>query len=183
MQTLETKTTVFEKGGPENTDTTLALALERARERGIRDVVVASSSGATGARAVEVFAGFNVIAVNGIYVEKLEEAHRHTIEEGGGRVLFHGHAFGMLGRAVKNKLGPLQVDEVIAHVLRLFGQGVKVAAEVTCMATDAALITPGTEVMAIGGSGQGADTSVILTAVHTQDFFDTRFLEIVCKPR
>lgn len=183
MNAVETTTTWFLKGGPENTDATLALAHARALQLGLRHVVVASSSGATGERAAKLFAGFEVIVVNGLYPEKLLPAHRAVIEAAGGRILFAGHAFGMLGRAVKKAFGTMQVDEVVAHVLRLFGEGVKVAAEVTCMAADAALVPPGTEVMAIGGSGRGADTAVVIRAAHTQEFFALRMVEIVCKPR
>ena len=180
---MDTRTVYFEKAGPENTEAALALARERAKALGIRHVIVASSCGDTGARAAKLFADLNVIVVNGIYPERLVAEHRTAIEERGGRILCTGHAFGMLGRAVKKKLGAVQVDAVIAQVLKLFGEGTKVAAEITCLATDAALVSPGTEVMAIGGSGRGADTAVVIRAAHTQDFFDTRMLEIVCKPR
>jgi hypothetical protein len=98
-------------------------------------------------------------------------------------VLFTGHAFGMLGRAVNRRFGAIQVDEIIAHVLRLLSQGVKVGCEVTCMAADAGLIKAGEEVIAIGGSASGADSAVVLRASNTHTFFDTRILEIICKPR
>jgi hypothetical protein len=183
MAGRETVTVYFERGGPADTDRTLALARARADELGIRDILVASSSGDTGARAAKVFAGRNLIVVNGLYPDKLDDAHRQAIEDAGARILFCGHAFGMLGRAVKKKFGAIQVDEIVAHVLRLFSEGVKVAAEITCMATDASLITPGSEVMAIGGSGRGADTAAVIRAARTQEFFDIRILEIICKPR
>jgi hypothetical protein len=183
MSLPETKTVYFAKGGPENTDATLALAMERAVQLGLRDIVVASTSGATGARAATLFAGFNVIVVNGIYPEKLDATQRQTLEAAGARLVFSGHAFGMLGRAVKRKLGAVQVDEIIALTLKAFSEGVKVAAEVSCMAVDAGLVAPGTEVMAIGGSGRGADSAVVIRAAHTQDFFDLRVVELVCKPR
>jgi hypothetical protein len=183
MPAIETRTIYFDKPGPENTEATLRAALERAGQLGLRQVVVASSSGETGARAAAVFSGFALVVVNGLYPEELQSGHRTVIEATGGRLVFAGHAFGMLGRAVKKKLGPVQVDELIAQVLRLFGEGVKVAAEVTCMAVDAGLVRPGTEVMAIGGTGSGADTAVVIRAAHTQEFFETRLLEVVCKPR
>ncbi len=183
MSFPEARTVYFEKGGAGNTDATLALAMERALQLGLRDIVVASTSGATGARAATLFAGFNVIVVNGIYPEKLKAEHRQTIEAAGGRVVFAGHAFGMLGRAVKRKLVTVQADEIIAQVLKVFSEGTKVAAEVSCMAVDAALVAPGTEIIAIGGSSGGADTAVVIRAAHTQDFFDLRVVELVCKPR
>ena len=48
MANLECKTVYFEKSGRDNTDLTLKLAKVRAEELGIRNVVVASSTGVTG---------------------------------------------------------------------------------------------------------------------------------------
>jgi hypothetical protein len=72
---------------------------------------------------------------------------------------------------------------VIAHVLRLFSQGVKVGCECACMAADAGLIRSGAEVISIGGSGRGADSAIVLKASNTHTFFETRVLEVICKPR
>ncbi|MFI5342449.1 MAG: hypothetical protein ACHQ7N_21775, partial [Candidatus Methylomirabilales bacterium] len=88
-----------------------------------------------------------------------------------------------LGRAVNKKFGAIQLDEVIAHTLRVVGAGVKVGCEIVCMATDAGLIRAGQDVIAIGGSEQGADTAVVIKASNTHRFFDTRVREIICKPR
>ncbi|MBT7164953.1 MAG: hypothetical protein HN904_19405 [Victivallales bacterium] len=84
---------------------------------------------------------------------------------------------------MRKKLGAVQADEIIAQTLKLFGEGMKVAAEVACMAADASLVAPGEEVMAVGGTGRGADAAMVIRAAQTQDFFDMRILEIVCKPR
>ena len=180
---MEAQTSYFDKAGTGNTDEVLALAKARAEELGIRHLVVASSTGDTGARAARLCPELTVIAVNGLYPEKIDAAHRAAIEAAGGTILCTGHAFGMLGRAVRKKLGAVQADEIIAQTLKLFGEGMKVAAEVTCMATDASLVAPGEEVMAVGGTGRGADAAMVIRAAQTQDFFDMRILEIVCKPR
>lgn len=184
--TSETKTVYFAQRGPENTDETLRLAKERAEALGIRDIVVASYSGYTGVKASEVFKGYNLVVVAGaVRPDKppMPDEKRALIEANGAKVLFAGHAFGMLGRAVNRKFNAIQVDELIAHVLRLFSEGVKVGCEIACMAADAGLIPTGGEVIAIGGSGRGADTAIVLKPSNTQSFFDTRILEIICKPR
>jgi hypothetical protein len=185
----ETKTVYFGGRGPEYTEETLRLAKERAEALGIRDVVVASYTGETGAKACRVFEGYNVVVVAGVYgfrepnQVRMQPDHGATIERYGGRILYTGHAFGMLGRSVNRRFGAIQVDEVIAHVLRLFSQGLKVGCEISCMAADAGLIRSGEEAIAIGGSGRGADTAIVLKASNTHAFFDTRILEIICKPR
>ena len=186
---METQTIYFEGRGPEYTDETLRLAKARADALGIRDVVVASYTGETGARACQVFAGCNVVVVAGVYgfrepnQVRMEPEHKAAIEAAGVRILHTGHAFGMLGRSVHKRFGAIQVDEVIAHVLRLFSQGVKVGCECACMAADAGLIRSGEEALSIGGSGRGADSAVVLRASNTHTFFETRVLEVICKPR
>ena len=114
---METKTSYFDKAGREQTDEVLALAKARAEELGIRHLVVASSTGDTGARAATLCPELVVIAVNGLYPEKIDEAHRAAIEAAGGTILCTGHAFGMLGRAVRKKLGAVQADEIIEQTL------------------------------------------------------------------
>ena len=53
----------YDSPGRNNTEETMKVALERARALGIRDIVVASTTGATGAKACEIFKGFNVVVV------------------------------------------------------------------------------------------------------------------------
>jgi hypothetical protein len=186
---LESTILYFEDGGPEYTAPTLQAAHRRASRLGIRDIVVASYTGGTGARASEIFKDFNLIVVGGVYGFRkpnsvaMTHDNRSTIEANGGTILFAGHAFGMLGRAVKSRFGAIQVDEIVANVLRLFSQGIKVGCEITCMAADAGLVKAGSEVVAIAGTGQGADSAAVLQASNTHTFFDTRILELICKPR
>jgi hypothetical protein len=186
---MEALTTWLEAGGPASTDRTLQLARDRAAAIDARHIVVASYSGQTGARAAELFRGKNLVVVGGVYGfrepnrAQMQSGHRSVIETAGGRVLFAGHAFGMIGRAVNKKFGAIQADELVANVLRLFSQGLKVACEISCMAVDAGLVPAGEETVAIAGTGQGADTAIVLRPANTHLFFDTRILEIICKPR
>lgn len=179
----------FDKRGPDCTAETLALAKARADALGIRDIIVASTSGATGARAAQVFQGYNLVVVTHSTgfkrpnFQELADEHRATIERLGGRILTAQHAFGGVGRAVRKKLGTYEVDEIVAYTLRVFGEGVKVAAEIALMAADAGLVRTDREAVAIGGTGRGADTAVVLTPANAQTFFDLRIHEIICKPR
>jgi hypothetical protein len=186
---METRVVYFEEPGPVNTAETLQHAKARVEALGIKDIVVASYSGDVGVKASELFQDHNLVIVAGVVGFKepnnvsMHEENRALIERNGGRVLFAGHAFGMLGRAVHRRFGAIQIDELIAQVLRLFGTGVKVCCEITCMAADAGLVRAGAEVIAIAGTGRGADTAIVLKASNTHTFFDTRILEIVCRPR
>ena len=186
---METTTVYFEKKGPQNTDETLQLAKERADALGIKDIVIASYSGDAGAKASRVFGGYNLVVVGGVVGFKepnkmsMLPENRTAIENNGGKVILAGHAFGMIGRAINNKFGAIQVDEVIAHVLRLFSSGVKVGCEISCMASDAGLIEVGKEIVAIAGSIKGSDSAIVIKPSNTHTFFETRILEIICKPR
>ena len=184
---ITTKTTYFHKKvrGRLETDETLRLSKKRADELGIKSIVVASLRGDTALKASKVFEGYNLVIVTGVAKNNKQDFPveiRDVVESNGGRVITSAHAFGSLGRSVNKKFGAIQVDEIIAHVLRLFSSGVKVACEVACMAVDAGFVRTDEEVIGIGGQG-GADSAIVLRPSNTHLFFDTRILEIICKPR
>ena len=72
---------------------------------------------------------------------------------------------------------------MIAHVLKLMSQGVKVAVEVAIMAADAGAVPTDEEIIAVGGSGTGADTAIVLQGAHQNNFFDLDIREIIAMPR
>ncbi len=181
----------FDRPGPANTAATLRVALERAKALGLRTALVASTSGATGAEAARLFAGSGIRLVvvshsHGFREPNSQEflpEHRQAIEAAGGTVLTCQHAFGGVNRAVRRKLGTYQLDEIIAYALRTFGEGLKVIAEITLMAADAGLVRTDEEVVAVAGTGRGADTAAVVLPANAQDFFDLEIREILCKPR
>ena len=59
------------------------------------------------------------------------------------------------------------------------GNGVKVAIEITMMATDAGYINAGEKIISIGGNKRGASNAVILDATNTNDFFDMKIHKII----
>ncbi len=186
MSEITSQTVYFTDASAANTDRTLALVAERAKALGIETVLVATTSGATGLRATELLTGLDVVAVT--HSAGFREPHAFTydpalieqIKAAGATVLTTTHAFGGVGRAVRKKLNTYQIDEIMAFTLRCFGQGMKVAAEITLMASDAGLVPGGRPIIAIGGTGRGADTAAVLHPAHAQTFFDLRFLEIIC---
>lgn len=179
----------FEDPGPQNTIPTLEMALKRAKELGIRDIVVASTTGETGVLAAKIFQGYNLVVVTHSTgfrkpdFQELTEENRRAIEELGGKILTCTHAFGGIGRAVRRKLNTYQLEEIVAFTLRIFGEGMKVAVEITLMAADAGLIRTDREAIAIAGTGRGADTAIVVLPANAQSFFDLRILEIIAKPR
>ncbi len=189
MANMSASCIYFEGKGAKYTEETLALAKSRAEERGIRTIIVASTRGDTGARAVELFEGYNVVVVTHFTgfrepnTQELTPANAQAIRAHGGTILTAQHAFGGIGRAVRRKFDTYETEEIIAQVYRTFCEGMKVAAEMALMATDAGLVRTDEEVIAIAGSGRGAETAVVLRPANAQDFFDLRILEVICKPR
>lgn len=189
MADSNAETFYFESPGPQNTEKTLKLAMIRAKSLGIKDIIVASTKGETGIKAIESFKGYNLIAVTHSTgfrepnFQEMPQKIKEEIEKKGGKVLTCQHAFGGVNRAVRKKLETYELDEIIAHTFRTFGEGMKVAVEIVLMAADAGLIRTDTEVITIAGTNQGADTALIIKPANAQNFFDLEIREILCKPR
>jgi hypothetical protein len=183
------ETFYFETPGPQNTEKTLKLALIRAKSLGIKDIIVASTKGETGIKATETFKDYNLVVVTHSTgfrepdFQEMPQKRKEEIEKQGGKVLTCQHAFGGVNRAVRKKMGTYQLDEIIAYTFRTFCEGMKVAVEIVLMAADAGLIRTDKEVIAIAGTGQGADTALVVKPANAQNFFDLEIREILCKPR
>ncbi|MGD9074555.1 MAG: pyruvate kinase alpha/beta domain-containing protein [Desulfobacteraceae bacterium] len=179
----------FKKPGPKNTEGVLEAVSRRANELGIRKVVVATCSGRTALKAREILdPDLKIVAVSHVTGfrepnhQELPEDVRQELESQGVTVLTCQHAFGGIGRAVRNKLSTYQVDEIVAYTLRTFGQGTKVAIELSMMAADAGLIRTDEDVISVGGTARGADTALVLRPANSFNFFDLKVKEIVSKP-
>jgi hypothetical protein len=59
----------------------------------------------------------------------------------------------------------------------------KVAVEIVLMAADAGLIGMDGEVIAIAGTGDGADTCIVVKPSYPRKFFELEIREILAKPR
>jgi hypothetical protein len=179
----------YSRPGKENTEDTLRMAKERAVELGIDTILVASTGGATAIQAAESFKGFKLVVIchsTGLRepnVQELDPQARSAVESMGGTVHTSIHAFGGVGRSIRNKFNTYQTEEIIAQTLRIFGEGIKVVCEIVLMAADAGLVETGKEVVCIAGTGHGADTAVVLEPVNAQRFLDLKIKEIICKPR
>jgi len=185
---MEGKIVYFDQPGSQNTDEVLRLAKLRAEELGIKSILVASTTGDTAVKAMEVFKGAKVVAVSHFTgmrepnFQEFTEENRQRVVSAGGVVLTTTHTFSGLGRAMRKKFNMYLFEEAVANTLRLFGQGMKVVCEITLMAADAGLVRTDEDVIVIGGTSRGADTAVVLRPVNSEDFFDLKVKEILCKP-
>ena len=181
----------FEKPGADNTQATLEAVRERVKSLEIKKIVLATSSGDTALKAVDLLKELDVkiIAVTlhagtwKTYGEPDWEKVRKA-ENLGVRFLTATHTLmGNIGGAIREKFGGLPDSELIAHALYCFSQGMKVAVEITVMAADANLISPKEEVIAIAGNNQGADTAIVVKSAYSTNFFDLKIREIIAMPR
>ena len=177
----------FESPGKTNTENAVTLALKVAEEKNIKFIVVASSSGDT-AKLLKSTSTINIICVthaNG-YPEpgksEMSQEIRSELADLGIKVLTTTHVLSGAERGISKDFSGAYPVEIIAHSLRMLGQGVKVCVEVSIMALDAGLIPYGEPVIAVGGTDNGADTAVIITPSHASKIFDTKLHEIICKP-
>lgn len=188
MAEITTQTVYFKEKGEANTARVLELARERAEALGIQTILVATTSGKTGADAARCFQGFNLVVVTHSTgfrkpnFQELKPEHRAVIEALGGKILTCQHALGGVSRAVRKKFGTYELDEIIANTLRIFGQGMKVIQEIALMAADAGLVRTGQPAVVIAGTDHGADTACVVLPTHAQTFFDLRILEVICWP-
>ena len=188
MSSFERKTVYFGKAGEQNTDILLKFAKEYVEKEDIRDIVVASTTGKTGARAAKTFKGRNVVVVTHNFgfqepgKSELHEEYKKQILAEGARIFTGVHALSSAERAVRKDFGTIQPLELMANVLRRLGEGTKVCIEITMMAADAGLIPADKDVVAIAGTGRGADTALRIHPANAARFFDMKIREIIAKP-
>jgi hypothetical protein len=94
------------------------------------------------------------------------------------------HALGDgVGSAFSDKHGGRTAEEIVRDTLYRFSQGMKVAVECLLMAADAGLLDMSGEVIAIAGTGSGADTAIVCKPAYPRTFHELEIREILAKPR
>lgn len=186
--------------GQANTEKTLNMSKERALEMGIKHVIVASTTGTTGLRAVEFFAGsgIKVIVVShqaGLNVQghPMSQEVRKKIESQNTPLLIATNVLSSPGRFSRNAAGWKRSDytlyntifpiDMIADTLRMFCQGMKVCVEIVLMAADAGLIPMDQEIISISGTARGADTAIVAKPAYMTNIFDFKIREIIAMPK
>ena len=189
----EKKIWYFPQSGPDNTLATLDITLQRAKELGIKYIVIASRSGNTAlsleSKAREMSYSGSLIMVtyhagfSGGDNISFPPSRREELEKKGVKIVMSSHALSGVSRSFRQKFGGLSVPEIIAESYRRISQGFKVAVEVAIMAADSGAIPTTEDVISMGGNTQGVDTAILLRAAHQNSFFDLKVKEILCLPR
>ncbi len=180
---------MFDKAGAQHTDEALEIAINTARKHGISHLVVAGTKGDTARKALTAVreTGLKLVVVTHSTgfgkdgVQEFDPELREEIESAGHRVYTGVHVLRGLGKAVKNRVGWSE-EELVAHTLRIFCQGVKVCVEMAAMAADAGMVPCPGDIVAVAGTGRGADTVAVIATAPSHKFFDIKVRSIVAKP-
>ena len=180
---MEEKIVYFDKPGKDNTADVIGLVLERAREREINRILVASTRGITTKAFSEAVKGTDlglvVVPWQFGFKDKAQPFPQELVEEL--RAKNHQVHFGTMLFHTEDLYGT-GVPRAMANLLRTFGQGTKVCLEILMMACDGGCIGIGEKVIAVAGTASGADTAVVATASTSNRISSLRIHEIICKP-
>ena len=191
---MEKSIIYFDNVGKENTNELITATVKRTEELGIKHVVIASTSGETTIKLAQALKGKDVKIVSVTHQYGLREGGKwemddsnlKTLEDMGVVVTTQSHMFSGVERAISKRIGGASRIDAISDTLRaVFGKGFKVALEVAMMAADSGHIpvSSETEIIAIGGTRQGADVAVVVRPAHSHDFFSMQVREIIAMPR
>jgi len=193
----ERKATYFKYCGEVNTDTVLQAVRSRCEEAKIRRVVIASETGRSAMRAIDIFRGANIEMIVATHypavtsgpkggipigIKREEYAQRlKRLKDAGAKIIQGTVPFAPPSRSINwNYPTP---EGVIDKTLEIFGAGTKVAVEAAIMATDFGEVDEGEEVICCGGTFKGLDTALLVKAAYSMNFFkEFEVKEIVAKP-
>ena len=183
----------FEVHGEINTEKTIELSRLRAEELGIGKMVVASETGLSALKVLDVFPDLEVIVVSsaaGTCVEGsvigdlrigiTDDTILKELRERGARVVRGTDPFWNL--AVHTDL--IDTARLGMMYFKVLCGGLHVCISAILEATDAGYLSQGDEVVAMAGSFVGLDTAIVAAASNSVNFFRAfEVREVICKPR
>lgn len=184
----------FDRPGKDNSRDAADIAVKRAQDLGISTIVVASTTGETAKIFAEAMKGTDIHLVVVTHVVgfsepgvwEFDEGYLPYFKERGADVITGTHVLSGLERALSGnpKVGGGSRTDAVAETLRrTIAIGLKVAVECTLIAADQGKVPVDREVIAVGGTAQGADTVCVVLPANTARFFDLQVREIVAMPR
>ncbi|MEM4246191.1 MAG: hypothetical protein QW390_02730 [Candidatus Bathyarchaeia archaeon] len=199
MHELIKSITYFQRPGPENTSQLISVVRERIGIGDLNIVVVPSTTGKTAelferelggeAEIVEISedetASMCKVVANreGGLLRKLIESRLDEASRRGDPI-FRRDAYDLTLLPFCGKK-----FDAVSNILYAFGQGMKVAIEISIAAVETSKVKPYIEVISVGGTGQGADTAIVVRTSTQEDAFGKianrrlSILEIIAMPR
>jgi hypothetical protein len=188
---MQKTVTYFAKTGPENTASCLEIVKEAIDKFSYKHIVVATTTGNTGQLFAENLRDkkVNLVLVTHSHGFKapnsneLKQESRDRILSAGAKIYTGTMVTHSLETSLAARFSGVYPTLLIAQTLRRFGEGLKVCCEIVMMAADAGLVPEGEEIIAVAGTGYGADTVTVIRSVTSKRFLDLKVLEILAKPR
>ena len=180
--------TYFDEIRKENTMEVIGIVKDFQEKSGIRDIVISSNSGKS---ALELSKELDAKELNIVAISlhsgfhdgddiTWNEEYKGELEDYGVKCFIGTHALSGIDRGISRKFGGYNTAELMAETYKTVSTGLKVAVEVSIMASDAGLVPTDKEIIAIGGhSGYGVDTAVVLTSAHMNNVFDLKIRKIL----
>jgi hypothetical protein len=171
----------FDESGEKNTQWVIEAVSRRLEIGGIRQVIIASTSGETAvAFARRLKDKAELICVSEAPYRRewgeewpcLNQKFRQELESYGVTIMenvpyvFHSSV------VEAARWSDTSRERLVKETLYSFGQGMKVAVDVALTAVSCGYVTPYQDVIGVGGSGSGADTAIILRATYPACLFD-----------
>jgi len=194
---LNIEITIFEKGGPQNTNKALEIAKKYADLLNVKDIIFASTTGTTAEKILNFFDPiiYNLICITHAYhfavkegktiLQEFDELKMKQLRDRGIKFFSGTHAMAGIERTLRKKMNHWGFVEIMAKFLREnFSQGTKVCMEIASMAVDAGLVKDiEKDIICIGGTGRGADTVCLIKPAPTSLFDELRVKAILAKPQ
>ena len=159
--------TYYPVSGRENLDSTLSLSKKMAEELGIDNVVIASTTGFTAKKAVEVFKGTGVkLTFVGTQRDRFPAALIAELKERGCNVCFSGEV-------------KYEYPDLVKTAYRRFCQGMKVAVEIAMIAAQEGYVSTDKDIISVGKW----DTALLIKPSLSTKFEELAIRELICKPR
>ncbi|MGD2201452.1 MAG: pyruvate kinase alpha/beta domain-containing protein [Candidatus Bathyarchaeota archaeon] len=182
--------------GEVNTEDLLETVRNRCIQSGPETVIIASETGRSALKALEIFLGADVKMVvvthypaktwgpeGNIPIGLKREEYSDRLErlqDEGVRVVQGTRPFAPPSRSLD---WGSTLEGVLDKALELFGAGTKIAVEAAVMATDAGEVGEGEEVISCAGTFKGLDTAMLVKTAYSMKFFkEFEVKEIIAKP-
>ena len=153
--------------GKENLDATLESSKKAAEELGLDDAIVASTTGFTAKKALEVFKGTGIkLTFVGTTRERFPAPLIVELKEKGCNICFSSEV-------------KYEYPDPVKTAYRRFCQGMKVAVEIAMIAAQEGYVSTEKDIISIGKW----DTAIIIKPATSTKFEDLIIRELICKPR
>ena len=197
MEDVERSVLYFRYCGEVNTEKVLRAVRSRCEELKLSKVVIASETGRSVIKALDVLREINVKIVvvthypattwgpkGDIPIGLKRREYAETLkklEENGVKIVQGTRPFAPPSRSINwDYLTP---ESIVDKTLEIFGAGTKIAVEAAIMATDAGEIDDGEEIISCAGTYKGLDTALVVKTTYSMNFFkEFEVKEIVAKP-